>query len=131
MKAWSVTQINRYIKSMFVQDVLLSSLLVEGEVTNCDWTDTSTPAATTYSGQGLLSKPVTGITEDEEGALSFHFMGGSQSGIDDRSTAHRQQRNQAGFDLLGRKRTANDRKQAGLYILNRHIFFNPFINKHN
>ena len=105
--------------------------LEDGEVTNCDWTDTSTPAATTYSGQGLLSKPVTGITEDEEGAISFHFMGGSQSGIDDRSTAHRQQRNQAGFDLLGRKRTANDRKQAGLYILNRHIFFNPFINKHN
>ena len=37
MKAWSVTQINRYIKSMFVQDVLLSSLLVEGEVTNCKY----------------------------------------------------------------------------------------------
>ncbi len=46
-------------------------------------TDSTTPAAVTYSGSKLLSKPITDIMEDEEGNISFHFMGGTPSGISD------------------------------------------------
>lgn len=36
-KAYSVAQVNSYIKNMFTQDYLLQSLLVKGEVSNCKY----------------------------------------------------------------------------------------------
>ena len=34
---YSVTQVNSYIKNMFVQDYLLSRISVRGEVSNCKY----------------------------------------------------------------------------------------------
>ena len=34
---YSVTQVNSYIKNMFVQDFLLRRLSVKGEVSNCKY----------------------------------------------------------------------------------------------
>lgn len=54
---------------------------------NTELTDTSTPAATLFNnntdGRKYLGKPITEITESEDGLISFKFMGGAESGITD------------------------------------------------
>ena len=48
---------------------------VSDSFSNNALTDLSTPSATVYNGEsGLLSKPLTGITESNNGLVSFRFM---------------------------------------------------------
>lgn len=45
-------------------------------------TDSSVPAATLYmGGTKLMSKPIEGITESENGLISFRFCGGTDTGL--------------------------------------------------
>lgn len=46
---------------------------VTEEVENRELTDTSVPAATIYNGTGLLGKPITGITENSDGTITFQY----------------------------------------------------------
>lgn len=46
-------------------------------------TDTSTPAATIYNGGSKMGKPITNITQNADGTMSFDFMGGSTENIID------------------------------------------------
>ena len=85
----------------------------EDEVVNNELTDESVPAATTFAADGLMSKPITKISEDDYGLISFDFMGGYLSTIDwapmiDSTTS-------AAYDLQGRKAT---QRQSGLLIQN-------------
>lgn len=56
-----------------------------GRLGNTKLTNTSTPAATVYNqntdNSYYMNKPITDITESEDGLISFKFMGGSASGI--------------------------------------------------
>lgn len=54
---------------------------VTEEKENRELTDTSEPAATVYSGEGLMGKPITDIRENEEGVVSFNFMWENQNAI--------------------------------------------------
>lgn len=47
---------------------------------NC-LTDTSSPAATIYQGGTTMGKPITNITQNEDGSIDFDFMGGSTENI--------------------------------------------------
>lgn len=47
---------------------------VAEDIENRELTDTSEPAATVYSNEGLMGKPITDIHENEEGLVSFNFM---------------------------------------------------------
>ena len=74
---------------------------VTDSITNNALTDTSEPAAITYSGTGLLSKPITGIRETE-GAITFQFMGGViPDGIVE--LKHEEDKSNASYDLTGRR----------------------------
>lgn len=73
---------------------------VTDEVENRELTDTSVPAAVIRSGTGLLGKPITGITEDAEGNITFHFMGGTSTIVTLGQKA--QQAVGRTIDLLGR-----------------------------
>jgi len=98
--------------------------LVNDSLENRSLTDNSVPAATTYTGSGLLSKPITDISETD-GLISFSFMGGIFSGISDgavRSTVPTES-----YDLLGRKTLPG---QNGIIIRNGKKFIHQF-NKHN
>lgn len=92
--------------------------LVNDSTENHDFTDYSTPAATTYSGNGLLSKPVTGIEEDADGTISFYFMGGDTNGIDNAERPATD--SQPCHDLFGRRVTAAYR---GIVVRNGKLFF--------
>lgn len=48
---------------------------------NNSLTDTSTPAATIYQGGSTMGKPITNITQNEDGSIDFDFMGGSNDNI--------------------------------------------------
>lgn len=49
---------------------------------NNSLTDTSKPAATLYQGtKGLMGKPITNITQNSDGTMSFDFMGGSDTNV--------------------------------------------------
>lgn len=49
---------------------------------NC-LTDTSTPAAVIHHGGSFMGKPITNITLNDDGTVSFDFMGGSASNVVD------------------------------------------------
>ena len=53
--AYSVSQVNTYIKNMFRQDYLLSSLLVRGEVSNCKYHSSGHIYFTLKDSQGTLA----------------------------------------------------------------------------
>ena len=91
---------------------------------NDSLTDTSVPAAVTFSGKGLLSKPITNIAETD-GLISFSFMGGVPSGIADGVTSGNMPK--GNYDLLGRK-TAPDHR--GMIIRNGKQYIHQ-LNKHN
>ncbi|MBR1415284.1 MAG: M6 family metalloprotease domain-containing protein [Prevotella sp.] len=84
---------------------------------NRDFTDDSEPASTTYNGTGLLSKPITGIEENADGTVTFHFMGGDTSGIHSALSTKRPA--QTTYDLYGRQVTAGYR---GLVVRNGKLF---------
>ena len=48
---------------------------------NNSLTDTSSPAATIYKGGTTMGKPITNITQNEDGSIDFDFMGGSNDNI--------------------------------------------------
>lgn len=48
---------------------------------NNSLTDTSSPAATIYQGGSTMGKPITNITQNEDGSIDFDFMGGSNDNI--------------------------------------------------
>lgn len=50
---------------------------------NNSLTDTSTPAATIYNNGTLMGKPITNITKNDDGSISFDFMGGSTQNVVD------------------------------------------------
>lgn len=63
---YSVGQVNRYIKGMFTQDILLSSIFVKGEVSNCKYHT---------SGHIYFS------LKDEDGTLSCVMFRGDRKGL--------------------------------------------------
>ncbi len=75
-------------------------------------TDDSQPAATTFTSAGLLSKPITEITEHDDGTISFHFMKPVDEAI--ASPSDRQQPSVATYDLQGRRLQGQPRR--GIYI---------------
>ncbi len=48
---------------------------------NNSLTDTSSPAAIIYQGGSTMGKPITNITQNEDGSIDFDFMGGSNDNI--------------------------------------------------
>ncbi len=66
MRTYSVGQINRYIKGMFVQDVLLSAVAVKGEVSNCKYHS---------------SNHIYFSIKDETGTLSCIMFAGDRKGL--------------------------------------------------
>ncbi len=92
---------------------------VDDSTENRSFTDTSIPAATTYSGTGLLSKPINDITENDDATVSFLFMNEEMSGIVELS-AQQPERTHAAYDLTGRRVSAS---YHGLVIRNGKKFF--------
>lgn len=89
---------------------------------NNSLTDTSTPAAVIYNGGSLMGKPITNITKNDNGTISFDFMGGSSSnvvnGIDDIRVKAPEER-QGIYDLNGRYRgTDTQSLPKGIYVRN-------------
>ena len=67
---------------------------------------------TIFTGAGLLSKPITEITEHDDGTISFHFMKPVDEAI--ASPSDRQQPSVATYDLQGRRLQGQPRR--GIYI---------------
>ncbi len=65
--AYSVGQVNAYIKNMFAQDFLLHNICVKGEVSNCK-----------YHTSGQIYFTI----KDEKAAMSAIMFSGSRSGLD-------------------------------------------------
>ena len=65
--AYSVGQVNAYIKNMFAQDFLLHNICVKGEVSNCK-----------YHTSGHIYFTI----KDEKAAMSAIMFSGSRSGLD-------------------------------------------------
>lgn len=65
-KAYTVAQVNSYIKNMFIQDYLLQSLLVKGEVSNCK-----------YHSSGHIYFTL----KDEKGTIACVMFAGNRSGL--------------------------------------------------
>lgn len=64
--AYTVAQVNAYIKNMFTQDYLLQSLLVKGEVSNCK-----------YHSSGHIYFTL----KDEKGTIACVMFAGSRGGL--------------------------------------------------
>lgn len=63
---YTVAQVNSYIKNMFVQDYMLQSILVKGEVSNCK-----------YHSSGHIYFTL----KDEKGTISCVMFAGNRSGL--------------------------------------------------
>ena len=63
---YSVTQVNSYIKNMFVQDYLLKRLSVRGEISNCKY---------------HTSGHIYFTLKDESGTLSAVMFAGQRKGL--------------------------------------------------
>lgn len=85
---------------------------------NNELTDTSVPAAkmnySNFNGSTLLGKPITNIQMDDEGLISFDFMGGDQSAIFPITSRLSSLNSHSVFDLQGRKASPN---RPGIYII--------------
>lgn len=90
---------------------------------NNSLTDTSSPAATIYQGGTTMGKPITNITQNEDGSIDFDFMGGSNdniiSGIHFIENDEMSSFGQGVYSLDGRYMgtSAND-LDKGIYIVN-------------
>ena len=110
--------LNTYAKSPRMNNRHLSTspypYVVDGEVMNNQLTDMSTPAAAMYYPDGsLLGKPITNIRMSEDGLVSFDFMGGDPTGINDIKVAGF--KIQECYDLQGRR--VDNPQQGNLYIV--------------
>ena len=65
-KAYSVCQVNRYVKNMFMQDYLLKNIYVKGEVSNCK-----------YHGSGHIYFSL----KDETGVMSCIMFASQRRGL--------------------------------------------------
>ena len=63
---YTVAQVNSYIKNMFMQDFMLQSLFVKGEVSNCK-----------YHSSGHIYFTL----KDEKGTISCVMFAGNRSGL--------------------------------------------------
>lgn len=77
---------------------------------NNSLTDTSVPAAIIYHGGSFMGKPITNITKNDDGTISFDFMGGSSSNVVD--------------GINGIYTTNNNVKPAGIYGLDGRYYGN-------
>lgn len=101
-------QLGTYVNSPSLNSRYLSGSpypYVEESTTNNQLTDDSTPAAQMFNenagGSTLLGKPITNITMDSEGLVSFDFMGSTSSSLNSlRSTLNAQP--SSIYDLQGR-----------------------------
>lgn len=76
------------------------------------FTDDSQPAATIFTGAGLLSKPITEVTEHDDGTISFYFMNPVDEAVISLSAPHPS--SDIIYDLQGRRLQRYPRR--GLYI---------------
>ena len=73
-RAYTVSQVNAYIKNMFVQDFVLNRLSIKGEVSNCKYHTSGHIYFTLKDGKGALSavmfaRPMAGEHARRQGAL--------------------------------------------------------------
>jgi M6 family metalloprotease-like protein len=117
--------ISKYANSGYMNSKYLSTSpypYVNDTETNDSLTDNSVPAATMfypgYEGETLLKKPITNIKMDEDGLISFDFMGGEDTTVYIREIAEEQLKgNVAVYDLNGRLLpVANRDYRRGLYL---------------
>ena len=90
---------------------------------NNSLTDTSSPAATIYQGGTTMGKPITNITQNEDGSIDFDFMGGSNdniiSGIHFIENDEMSSFGQGVYSLDGRYMgTSANGLEKGIYIVN-------------
>ena len=64
--AYSVSQVNAYIKNMFAQDFMLHSICIKGEVSNCK-----------YHSSGHIYFTI----KDEKAAIAAVMFAGSRRGL--------------------------------------------------
>jgi hypothetical protein len=95
---------------------------ISDEVNNTEFTDTSLPPATTYSGTQLLSKPITDIQEFDDGTVTFNFMGGIL--VDISELQFPQSPTATLYDLQGRRLSSTSPLQPGLVIKNGKKYIN-------
>lgn len=74
-KAYTVAQVNSYIKNMFSQDYLLQSLLVRGEVSNCKYHSSGHIYFTLKDEKGTIACV---MFAGNRGGLSFQMREGQQ-----------------------------------------------------
>ena len=75
MNAYTVTQLNAYIKNMFTQDYLLQRLFVKGEVSNCK-----------YHSSGHIYFTL----KDSKGTINCVMFAGNRAGLSFRLTEGQQ-----------------------------------------
>lgn len=90
---------------------------------NNSLTDTSSPAAIIYQGGSTMGKPITNITQNEDGSIDFDFMGGSNdniiSGIHFIENDEMSSFGQGVYSLDGRYMgTSANGLEKGIYIVN-------------
>ena len=85
-------------------------------------TDISLPSSTMYTnnaeGSRKLSKPVTNITQNDDGTVSFEFHASNPDAISD--VTHQKKHNDVIYDLQGRRmpHSSPSLQPSGLYIIN-------------
>jgi len=72
---YSVTQVNTYIKNMFMQDFVLNKISVEGEVSNCTYAGSNHIYFTIKDEGGTLSAV---MFASQRGGLSFDMKRGQR-----------------------------------------------------
>ncbi len=73
--AYTVSQVNAYIKNMFVQDFVLNKIMVKGEVSNCKYHTSGHIYFTLKDGKGALSAV---MFASQRTGLSFRLQDGQQ-----------------------------------------------------
>ena len=74
-RAYTVSQVNAYIKNMFVQDFVLNRLSIKGEVSNCKYHTSGHIYFTLKDGKGALSAV---MFASHRAGLSFRLEEGQQ-----------------------------------------------------
>lgn len=90
--------------------------------TNNSLTDISTPSAILYNGSFTMNKPITNITQNEDGSIDFDFMGGSDTNVITGITAHKKDNTPSTEEIiytLDGKRINGDTKSlpSNIYII--------------
>ena len=116
---------NPYVKghSRFLSTSPYPYSAEESDVVNDQLTDTSSPASIMFNknaaGSKYLSKAITNIRVSEDGLVSFDFMGGNQTGIEE--TLHKENRPLcvvSVYDMGGRCVGSRlESQRSGIYII--------------